>query len=240
MRSLSLWAKHHYVQARILIVLSHVILFFVALFIAFRLSAMGILFSPLWIYFFIAVFLATAATYPPSRSVQNFVARKWRDFVIAASGFILVILTVTALDKPFSTSSSLYAATELPGKGFRYAKAEKLIRAYQAGEKKHFTLREKMIISKEFKYQLWRFGQAKITGRQSEAGDAALIIVACVVAVGLLFLLAALACNISCNGQDALAVIVGVAGTAAIIWGLVAVIRAIKRKKKKRAAQPSE
>ena len=70
-------------------------------------------------------------------------------------------------------------------------------------------------------------------GKKADAEQVALIILACIAAVGLLYLVMALACTLSCNGSDAAAVIVAILGLAGIIWGLIAVIRAINRKKTK-------
>ena len=67
----------------------------------------------------------------------------------------------------------------------------------------------------------------------SEGTKVLLIILSIVVAIGLLFLVAALACNLSCSGSDAVAVIVGIGGLALIIFLLIIAIRAITGKKKK-------
>jgi hypothetical protein len=55
-----------------------------------------------------------------------------------------------------------------------------------------------------------------------------------VVAIGLIYLVAALACSLSCNGSDAAALIVGIGGAALVAFLLIIAIRAITGKKKKK------
>jgi len=77
---------------------------------------------------------------------------------------------------------------------------------------------------------LLQYTKAKLKGDKTTGEEIALIILTCIAAVGLLYLVAALACTLSCNGSDAAAIIVAVLGTVAVIWGAVAVIRSINRK----------
>ncbi len=231
MRKLSLWAKHHPVLARIIIVASRILLFLIAFFLGKQLPASGIGLSPLWIYFFIGLFFIAGATYPRKRSSFNYLKRKLYDFTVAACGFFIMFSLVAQLDKPFyATVQATVPADPSP---YKYAAAKNLIEQFQKGEKIKFNGKEKRIIRKEFNYQLLQYGKAKIMGEKADAEQVALIILACIAAVGLLYLVMALACTLSCNGSDAAAVIVAILGLAGIIWGLIAVIRAINRKKTK-------
>jgi hypothetical protein len=62
-----------------------------------------------------------------------------------------------------------------------------------------------------------------------------LVILSILVALGLLYLVAALSCSIACSGSEAIALLVAIGGTAGVILLLIFVIRAIygKRRKKK-------
>ena len=73
----------------------------------------------------------------------------------------------------------------------------------------------------------------KKSGEISKGGKVALIILSVIVALGLLYLVAALACNISCSGSEGGAIILAVGGTALVIFLLVITLRAILGKKKK-------
>jgi hypothetical protein len=53
-------------------------------------------------------------------------------------------------------------------------------------------------------------------------------------------LLLALACEISCAGSDAGAIVVSILGLAGIIWGAIALIKSVKRKALKRSQQEAE
>ena len=229
MRKLSLWAKHHPVYARTIIIISHCLLFWIACFFASRLSARNIQLSPLLLYFFIAVFFITGATYPEKKS-GNYRKRKLYDLVVVCCSFFMVICAVLQLNGGASRVDNAQATTIEPSH-YKYGEAKKLLEQFKNGEKTRFTVKEKRIIRKEFNYQLLQYAKAKITRDKKSGDEAVLIILSCIAAVGLLFLLSALACSLSCNGSDAAAIIVGVIGTAAIIWGLIAVIRSIRRKK---------
>jgi len=62
---------------------------------------------------------------------------------------------------------------------------------------------------------------------------------AVIVALGLAALVGALACELSCNGSEGAALLVGIGGTALIIFLLIITIRAIKRGKKEPKEAPT-
>jgi hypothetical protein len=232
MRKLSFWAKHHAVSARIIIIISRSILLCIAYFLGMELFRSGVNLSPVWTYIFMIVFVATAAVYP-KRLSKNYLKRKTCDLVIAACGFFLVICVVNQLNRPFSFYSTTHAAMVVDPSPYKYAEAKRLLEQFQKGEKTKFTSKEKRIIKNEFKHQLGQYVKAKVLGRKGEADQAALILLTCILAAGLLYLVAALACTLSCNGSDAAAIIVAVLGTVGVIWGAIAVIRSIRRKRSK-------
>ena len=84
------------------------------------------------------------------------------------------------------------------------------------------------------------FAIATVKGDRQAKADAGLKILAIVAALGLLLLVGALACELSCNGSDAAAIIVGVLGTAAVVIGFVAVMKAIQRKNQRRQQEKTE
>jgi len=233
MRKLSVWAKHHPAYARIIIIISRCLLLLIGYFLGTQSSQSGIELSPLWIYFFIAVFFIAAAFYPSDKSSKTYSKRKWSDLIVAACGFFIVLCFSNQLNKPFPVYESAYAIKPIEPSLYKNPQAKKLLEQYQNGEKKTFTTKEKRIIKNEFKYQLGQYAKAKITGNKKEGDDVGLIILACIAAVGLWILVGSLACTISCNGSDAAAIVVFVLGTAAIVFGLVMLIKSIKRKNRK-------
>lgn len=232
MRKLSLWAKHHPVYARTIIVFSHGILIWLGYFLGTQLSEKNIALSPLLLYLFIGLFFVAGATYP-SKKTGNYRRRKFYDLLVACCSFFMVICGTYHLNTPDSVTETAYATTIENPSPYKYDAAKKLLEQFKSGEKTKFTAKEKRIIKKEFNYQLLQYAKAKVTGHKSNAEAALLILLACIAAVGLFVLLSALACNISCNGSEAAAVIVFILGTAAIVWALVKIIHSIQRRKSK-------
>lgn len=232
MRKLSYWAKHYPVHARVIIVFSHCLLIYLGYFLGVQLLKIDIALSPLWLYFLIAIFFAAGATYP-SKRWGSYAKRKTYDLIVACCSFLMVLCVSNQLNAPVGISGTVQATTVINPSPYKYAEAKKLLEQFKNGEKTKFTSKEKRIIRKEFNYQLLQYAKAKVTGDKSNAETALLILLACIAAAGLFVLLAALACNISCNGSEAAALILFIFGTAAIIWGTVKVIRAIERRRSK-------
>jgi hypothetical protein len=229
MRKLSLWARHHASHARILIVIGRCLLFFIACFLANQSIYFGLKWSPLWIYFFIIVFFIAGATYPSKKTFENYRVRKIYDLVVCICGFFITFSMIRQLNSPSFFYATSYAAVPIKPSPYKYAGSKQMLEQFHSGEKTKFSRKEKRLIKKEFKYQLVQYGKAKITGRKANAEQAVLIILACIAAVGLFYLLLGLACALSCNGSETAALIVAIVGTAAIVWGLIAVIRAISQ-----------
>jgi hypothetical protein len=71
----------------------------------------------------------------------------------------------------------------------------------------------------------------------SNAGKVALIILSIAVALGLLYLIAALACDLSCSGSEGAATVLMIGGAGLIVFLFILALRAILGKKK-RAKKP--
>ena len=71
--------------------------------------------------------------------------------------------------------------------------------------------------------------------KDSSKGDKTLLIIlSVIIALGLLSGLAALSCSLSCNGSEALALIVGIGGTFLIIFFLALIIKHISNQSLKK------
>ncbi len=112
--------------------------------------------------------------------------------------------------------------------------AEEIIRSLKYRSGNELTRPEKKILKHEFFKQLKFYVKAKAKGNNLVAAKAILIIITIVAAVGLAYLLAALACTLTCSGAEGLAVLVAIVGLAGIIIGSIALIRAILRMSKKK------
>lgn len=78
----------------------------------------------------------------------------------------------------------------------------------------------------------------RITGDKTK--KTLLTILTIIVALGVLFLVAALSCSIACSGAEALALLVGLAGLAAVIVFTRLVLRRIKFGPRKKDANEEE
>jgi hypothetical protein len=237
MKKIARWASRHIFAARVLIIVFQIVVALLAIILANQLSEQNIHFTLPWMYIAITLFIVLFISYP--RTISNprthFGKQKTFDFLLVAIGFFLVTLLTDQLNQPFNSSSPVNAATFVKNPpAYKNPEAEKLLTAFKSGEKTKFTAREKRILKKEFKYQLKTYALEKITGNNSDATQTALIILTIVVAVGLFLLIASLACEVSCSGSDAGAILIVVLGTAGIVWATLAIIRAINRGAEKR------
>jgi hypothetical protein len=233
MKQLSRWAKFHPAHARIIIVISHTLLIFLAFNLSKQVIQTGIQFSPLWLYGVLIAFFIAGMFYPRDKArSDNYAKRKTFDFTIALLGFFLFFFSANELNQP--APSGLRASVPVTVEPvYKNAGAEKLLNAFKTGEKTSFSKKEKRIIKQEFNYQLKKWVKAKVTGDKATASQALLILLSCIVAAGLIYLVASLACTLSCGGSDVAAVIVVVLGTAAVVWLLIRVIKSISRRSKK-------
>ena len=135
-------------------------------------------------------------------------------------------------NKVFNNSTSVNAtipATSFPSDST--IKTYKTIAAFKASLKdetgKSLKLKEKKKLLKE------QVGAIKKDNNLSNGAKVALIILSIVAALGLLYVVAALSCSLSCGGSEGAAVLVMIGGAGLIAFLLIMAIRAILGKKKK-------
>ena len=241
MKQLSIWAKRNPRKARFIIIVSHLLILLLAWFTGSELSGLS---DTLPVYLkivFVLVFIIAAFSYPIKKdrsigkSKYSYAKQKTCDFLLALSTFGMVTGIAASGEISFGSLSPLYASTPSAiNNNMKDPTAEQILASLKYRDKSTLTRAEKRILKAEFKKQLkiWTF--AKISGNKEEGSNAGLVILAIVGAVGLFYLVAALSCSLSCNGSDAAAVVVLLLGTAAIVLGLLAVLRSIKRKRRRK------
>jgi len=247
MRKLSLWGKNNPWKARLIIFFSHIILFNLALFTGIELASTGINMPGYLKYLIVVISFLTFITYPSAKNkstykrVSYYTRQKICDFLFALSTFGMIVC-LTAPGENISTFFSDIRASTLPSieKGKTKPTAADILASLEHRNKSTLTHSEKRILKKEFKKQIGLYIKAKITGEKDESGHAGLIILAIIGALGLFLLVSALACSLGCNGSGTGAIAVFVLGTAGIVFGLLAVIRAIERKGKGKKETPKE
>lgn len=240
MKRLSLWGKDHKGSARIIIVVSFLLLTTLGIITGSLLTDVGVSISSATMLVFAFVYFAGIAAYP-SKSLKGkklsaaafYVRQKSCDLLLAASTFCMIVYFSNQPGAVFDYSTPLNAAipaaTSFPKDST--VKTYKPISVFSASMKdengKQLKWKERKKLLKE---QLRAIKNSK---DPSDGGKAALIILSVVVALGLLYLVAALACNISCNGSEGAAIVLAIGGTALVIFLLVIAIRAITGRKKK-------
>jgi hypothetical protein len=238
MKQVSLWAKHHVWQARILIIVSHVLLTIITIYWSVLGFKKGWLINEAWLYVLIGVYCSIYFIYP-SKANKNLLKNTYRvrtllHAAMTVCSLMLVFSFVNVKMQPLQQGYA-FAANTLPvtigDKGYKNPEAEKLISDFKAGKIKKFTKKERQILRAELTNQVKNYKDAKANGRKDEAGNAAIIILTIVLALVLLYGVAALSCSLSCDGNDGAAVIVLVLGLAAVVFGVILVIRGVKKKK---------
>jgi len=230
MKKISSWARNNVVPARILIIAIKLILAVLACYTGLALYKMQIILPGNLIYLsgFLALSLVIAI-YPSHKKNRiskkpSYLLQKSCDFILAVCSFLVISAAVNNGDvvKPYPTAFGSVTVKHPRA-------AEGIIKALRSGDKTSLTHKEKRILKQEFLRQLKTYAVAKATGDNQKAEDSWKIILVIIAAIGLAGLLAALVCSLSCGGSDFAAVLVGVLGLAAIIWGTVALIKRIQR-----------
>ena len=239
MKKISIWAKDHKWSARFLIIASFIVLNALAIVTGVLLSSIGIS-VPLTVMLLFAGAYSAAFIVYPSRSLRRkkltaakfYVRQKSCDLILVGSTFFMIVYIgnhperLFQYDPPFNTAMA--SSTSLPKDST--LKTYKTLTAFSASLKDEkgnpLKWKERKKLLKE------QVKAIKNADEPSKGGKIALIILSVLVAIGLISLIAALACSLSCGGSYVAAVIVGLGGTALVIWLLINMIRNINGKKK--------
>jgi hypothetical protein len=217
MRVVSLYAKNYKWLARFLIVLVlYPVLNVSGWALGIILDVEGIQFNNSGFYILVFATLVIAATYPYKKHTSSYHRRKISDALLASISFCFIVLT----GNHFSSGSQY--------QNINPAQASSQI-SIQTIEK---PSKEKKKAAKKFLRNLVK--------KYKHAGDgekALLIILTILVALIVVYLLAALSCSIACGGMEALAYVVFILGLGGIVFGVVKIIEKISRKSKKKKAE---
>jgi hypothetical protein len=238
MRKISIWAKRHQWSARIIIIASFVILNVLGFTTGLLLKEAGIFLPLAAILFFACLYATGFIAYPiknkngkNSKLKVSYVRQKTCDILLAGSTYLMIVYSGNhkeiLFQHPFPFSQAIASNTILPKDST--VKTYKSIAAFAASMKdengNYLKWKERKKLLKE------QIRAIKNSNEPSAGGKIALIILSVLVAILLIGLIASLACSLSCGGSDVLAVIVGIGGTALVIFLLIRVIRGINRKK---------
>lgn len=221
MKRISYWSRDHVWTTRLLIIfLIYPILNLVGWFLGDLLQSMEIEFNSALSWLLCAVVILAFALYPSGKGKgrkQTYAYRKTLDIILISATFCLIVITGNGIESSpnINTTGTSYAATSTT--------ETKTIHPEIKKKKKSLM---KMIRELRKKY------------RDADKGTKVLLIIlAVLVFLGLTFLLGALSCNIACSGAEGGAYVVFFLGLAALVWGLVKVIKRINKGPKKKEAE---
>ncbi|MGK2864802.1 MAG: hypothetical protein ACSLE0_22920 [Chitinophagaceae bacterium] len=250
MKKISYWGKNNKPYARFLIIISFLFLTALGILTGTLLSESGVQISTYTLLILISIYIISITLYPylekkrsGKKPAREYTRHKTFDFILASTGFCMIICMSNQPNYLFQNSASLFA-TELINEttpGDSSLKTYKSISAFAGSMKdasgKSLSWKAK---KKLLKIQVKEIQKSK---DMSGAAKAGLIILSVIIALGLLALVAALSCELSCSGSGGAAALVGIGGTALIIFLLVITIRAIygnKRRKRKELIRKEE
>jgi hypothetical protein len=241
MKKISYWARSHKIQARIILVICFSLLNVLAIFTGNLLQQSEIIFTPGFLFFCFIIYIISFLAYPfkknkgkkISRSSYYYVQKSF-DLLLIASTFCMIAYlgnrpeTVSGFYSPVSGFVITHSMRDSVAKG--YKPIREFYNSLKDAKGNPLKWKERRKLLKE---------QIRGIKKDHELSDGAkitLTILSVLVAIGLFFLVLALSCNLSCSGYDGAALIVGLGGTALIIFLLVIAVRAISGRKRKSKA----
>lgn len=246
MRKLSLWARHHKKAARLIIISSFILLTVIGYYTGTWMSDLAISLPGTILFIALFSYIAGVIAYPQRprryktlRSKSFYVRQKMCDTGLAASTFLLIVYLA---NHPGTFIHSFVPANAVSGNNLvlpkdSSAKTYKTIREFSASIRdKDGNLLKWKERKKLLKEQVRSIKKADNLSKGDKAG---LIVLAVIVAIGLAALVGALACELSCNGSEGAALLVGIGGTALIIFLLLITIRAINKGRNRPKDEPT-
>lgn len=245
MKKISLWAKSHPWPARIIIVVSFILLNGLGIVTGLLLRDLQVILPSATLLFFVSLYAGGVLFYPRKKNGGHGQARslfyrrqKTCDLLLVGSTFLMIVYLGNhprqIFNYPSPFSSAMASTSSLP--------KDSLNHAYKSGRDFMATVRDekgKLLKWKERKKLLkTQIKAIRHDDDLSPGAKAALIILCVLVALGLSYLVASLACSLSCSGSEAGAVVVAIGGSALIIFLTIIAIRAIMGKKKKQIKNP--
>lgn len=233
MKKISLFGKRNHVLTQVIITVLSILLGFVSANIGTILYSFDVVMPSYLMMLSVFVFLTAAFFYPIKNSryrlfSHNYLRQKKHDFVLVLTGVLMWTCVGNYLPSYYQHESLTTIKQTSPY--IHYASA----RQPQTGTP-HKTFINNILAKKLFA-PFKNFNQKEVqffsdkTKGITDTGKVIWIILIITLALGLIFLLAALSCGIACSGNNAAGAIVLVLGLIAIVAGTILGIRAIVRR----------
>ncbi len=232
MKKVSLWAKDHVIESRILIVIFYILLNVIGVYTGKLFREINVILPEL--YFTICLIITTFLwiAYPTKYHLENgmrkttsYFHRKIFDLSLATITFLMIVYAGNNWKNLFVHSEPAQATRIV-----RITKDSALINnpliknfisLLKNTDLSKLSTREKIKLVRD---QVKKIRHDQDTPKKNKTG---LIIISILVALALIAGVAALSCSIGCAGSEALAAIVAVVGIALIIFLLIKVIKRI-------------
>ena len=226
MKKFSLWALQHKVVARILIVVCYLLLNLLGWIIGNILYSINIVLSPVFFYLITMVVIGAVLFYPikkKSSYKNSYTRRKISDLLLITATSLFIIYSSNSLN----VHQSINPLNNVFGVSVIRTNTSKTVNIDNTlAKKKRFNGSKKDY--KKYVQSIVRAIRKKY--KDSSRGEkTVLVFLLIVVALFMIFLISALACNIICSGAEALGYIVLIVGIAGVIFGLVKLIQRVKR-----------
>ncbi len=243
MKKISFWAKKHKPAARLIIILSFILLIVAGFMVGNFLNELKILIPTFCFVCIMTIYFLALLLYPSHYRKVTVSPNKfyrWQktcDLVLAASAFLLMVYVSNdkfSTLQNFSIASASASSGSLPADSNRatYKSLQAFSVSLKNNQGEELKWKEKKKLLKE------QVRAIKKTEGISKGGKVLLIILSVIAAIGLFSIVASLSCSLSCSGSTAAAFVVGFGGTALIVLLLIKVIRSIN--KKHRNSKPEE
>jgi hypothetical protein len=226
MKRISLWAKRHKWSARLLVIIINILLIALAVNVGDLLQQLGIVFPALSITLCSIVCAILFVLYPVGERV-SYHRRKIFDILVGGSSFILVLCisnSSTVITPNVTAHAAVYVRPVVSPSAHPVLEFIKIIQSTDVAK---LSNRQKLKLLKE------QFKRIKKDKSVSDGDKGPLVALSILVALALLYGLAALSCSIACSGSGALAWLVFLGGTTLIVLLLVRTIKRINSGKKR-------
>ena len=245
MKKISIWAKSNKCKARTIIVLIHFALIILGILTGWLLFKINFYIGTGIFYEVLFICILTFIVYPKKGGFWRskfksrfYVIQKSCDFILAFGGFLMISFCSENTYAPSANKLLFLPVNLLYASHGANPKAEELLQSLKSRSGKDLSRSEKKILKHEFFREVKVYVKAKATGDNESAVKAFLVIVTIAVAVGLTYLLAGLACSLSCSGAQGLAALVMIGGLAVLIFGSIVLTKTIMKIGKKK--QPDD
>lgn len=240
LKQLSSWAKNHKWTARLLIVAAFILLDILGVLTGMLLNDLTITFHPLTFYFFLILFFVAIGLYP-DKSMKGtvlskhsfYIRQKSCDLILAGTTYLMLVCISNGnsiLGKNYFATNASVKNSTLPITDST-KKRYKSIAAFSASMKDE---KGKLLKWKDRKKLLKeQLSEIKKANDISKGGKLALLILCSLIAGTLLLLIVGWSCTLSCSGSDGAALLVGIGGTAAVVFLMILASRLIYGKRKK-------